>query len=48
MEVFKMKFVLEERDEKFINNLQKDIDEGKVNDLPMIVNKLDKSYYIEF
>ena len=45
-----MKFVLEERDEKFINGLNKDIAENKNNTpfVPLSVDDMDKRYYIEF
>ena len=41
-----MKFVLEEGDERFINNVSRNIEEGEM--LPLLVSRTNTRYYIEF
>ena len=41
-----MKFVLEEGDERFINNINRSIEEGELP--PLFVSRTDTRYYIEF
>lgn len=44
-----MKFILEERDERLINAINKDIEAGiDLDTLPLYVSRTDKKYYIEF
>ena len=43
-----MKIILEEKDLRFVENINKDIEEVGLNNIPLYVNECDRNYYINF